>query len=114
MAQGAFAGATSAPAAGRLAVDAVTEAAVPGGAEDTPDLELRGAMPVGGIVGDDDTAESDRNHPMTSQKAVRGVSQSVLEKILAGPPNQMTSGEAENLPEKDRGKRRSPRRKARD
>ena len=60
VAQGAFAGATSAPAAGRLAVDAVTEAAVPGGAEDTPDLELRGAMPVGAIVGDDDTAESDQ------------------------------------------------------
>ena len=48
---------------------------------------------------------------MTSQKAIRGVSQSVLEKILAGPPNQMVQ-EAENLPEmKDRRKGRKPKRK---
>ena len=61
VAQGAFAGATSAPAAGRLAVDAVTEAALPGGAEPTVELELRGAMPMGAIVGDDegDTEPSD-------------------------------------------------------
>ena len=74
VAQGAFAGATSAPATGgaesgridlgafrlepvgKAAVEAVMDA-VPGGAEDTIELELRGAMPVGAIVGDDDTAE---------------------------------------------------------
>ena len=56
VAQGAFAGATSAPAAGRLAADIVADTrAVPGGAEDTPGLELRGAMPMGAIVGGDDT-----------------------------------------------------------
>ena len=77
VAQGAFAGATSAPAGGgdklreeaaaaldlshlrppvgRVAADVVAE--VPDGAEPTVELELRGAMPAGGIVGDDETGQ---------------------------------------------------------
>ena len=95
VAQGAFAGATSAPAtgqegrhidlgafrlmpagengasnfrvdgvpAGKVAVDAVMEP-VPGGAEDTIDLELRGAMPVGAMVeGDDSTEQAEQSAP---------------------------------------------------
>ena len=54
-----------------------------------------------------------RTHPTTSQKAIRGVSQSVLEKILAGPPNQMVTEET-NLPrkKKDRVKGRKPKPKS--
>ena len=75
VAQGAFAGATSAPAAGRLAVDAVTEAALPGGAEPTVELELRGAMPMGAIVGDDET------DPDTSDDLQQGSEGSVAERV---------------------------------
>ena len=65
VAQGAFAGATSAPAAGReIDLGEFRLAAVPGGAEDTIGLELRGAQPAGAIVGDDgDTAEAEQDAP---------------------------------------------------
>ena len=51
VAQGAFAGATSAPAAGRLAVDAVTEAALPGGAEPTVGVGVAWGYADGGYSG---------------------------------------------------------------
>ena len=44
---------------------------------------------------------------MTSPKAIRGMSASVLEKILAGPPNQMVSDE-NPPPKKNRRKGRKP------
>ena len=44
------------------------------------------------------TIKTTRAHPLTDRRAVRGMSQEVLERLMAGPPNQMTSGETEMCP----------------
>ena len=122
VAQGAFAGATSAPAtggvegrhidlgsfrlerkpAGEIAVEAVMEP-VPGGAEDTIDLELRGAMPVGAMVeGDDSTAQTEQGAPADFQQRSEGSkSERVGEDF--GRPSQPDDGGGEPADEEGQG-----------
>ena len=44
------------------------------------------------------TIKTTRAHPLTDQRAVRGMSQEVLERLMAGPPNQMTAEETAMSP----------------